>query len=186
MKRVMILDQLGPLMSEFRLYISNRIVSHIPSRRFRGAWLNRVMGFSISTTSAIHMGCKFYCKGNLIIGEHSVVNDGCRLDSRGGLTIGSNVCIASEAVILTASHDPRSPSFEGTNRPVCVKDYVWVGLRALILPGVTLGKGCVVAAGAVVTKSVAPGDTVAGVPARVIDSGRSCLQYELNYRRLFH
>jgi maltose O-acetyltransferase len=94
--------------------------------------------------------------------------------------------ISSEAVLLTATHNPRSPHFEGVKQSVLIHDFAWVGLRALILPGVTLGRGSIVAAGAVVTKSVRPGDTVAGVPARVIASGRHEFQYETNYRRLFH
>lgn len=120
------------------------------------------------------------------MGQNSVINENCRIDTRGGVLIGKNVVISSEAVILTATHDPRSPQFEGVRKTVFVHDYAWIGLRALILPGVTLGEGSVVAAGAVVTKSVQPGDTVAGVPARVISSGRSEFNYQTNYRRLFH
>jgi len=178
--------QLRPIVSEFTLYAWNRIFTFFPSHHLRRAWLSRVMGFAVHSSSAILMGCTFDAKRGLSIGQNSVINENCRIDTRGGVVIGKNVVISSEAVILTATHDPRSPQFEGLKRSVHIHDFVWVGLRALILPGVTLGKGSIVAAGAVVTKSVRPGDTVAGVPARVIASGRTDLQYETKYRRLFH
>jgi len=178
--------RLGPIVSEFTLYVWNRIITFFPSHHFRRAWLTGVMGFSIHPSSAIFMGCTFDSKSGLTIGLNSVINENCRIDTRGGITIGQNVVISSEAVVLTATHDPRSPYFEGVKRSVHIHDFVWIGLRSLILPGVTLGKGSVVAAGAVVTKSVRPGDTVAGIPARVIASGRIDLNYETNYQRLFH
>jgi acetyltransferase-like isoleucine patch superfamily enzyme len=176
----------GPFASELTLYVWNRIVTFFPSRRLRYIWLTRVMGFSIHSSTAVLMGCTFDAKRGLSIGQNSVINENCRIDTRGGIVIENNVVISSEAVILTATHDPRSPRFEGMRKPVHIQDYAWIGLRALILPGVTLGKGSIVAAGAVVTKSVRPGDTVAGVPARVISSGRSDFDYDTKYRRLFH
>jgi acetyltransferase-like isoleucine patch superfamily enzyme len=182
----MSIPQLGPIVSEFTLYAWNRIITFFPSHHLRRVWLAKVMGFSIHPSSAIFMGCTFDAKRGLSIGQNSVINENCRIDTRGGIAIGKNVVISSEAVVLTATHDPRSPLFEGVKQSVHIHDFVWVGLRALILPGVTLGKGSIVAAGAVVTKSVQPGDTVAGVPARVIASGRYDLQYETSYRRLFH
>jgi acetyltransferase-like isoleucine patch superfamily enzyme len=178
--------RIGPTVSEFTLYAWNRILTFFPSHHLRRAWLTRVMGFSIHPSSAILMGCTFDAKRGLTIGRNSVINENCRIDTRGGIAIGKNVVISSEAVILTATHDPKSPQFEGVMQSVLIHDFAWVGLRALILPGVILGKGSIVAAGAVVTKSVRPGDTVAGVPARVIASGRSDLHYETTYKRLFH
>lgn len=182
----MIMLQLGPTVSEFILYSWNRIITFFPSHRLRRAWLSRVMSFSIHPSSSILMGCTFDAKKGFAIGQNSVINENCRIDTRGCIVIGKNVVISKEAVVLTASHDPKSLQFEGFKRSVHIHDFVWIGFRALILPGVTLGKGSVVAAGAVVTKSVRPGDTVAGVPARVIASGRTDLKYEISYQRLFH
>ena len=178
--------QPGLIVSEFTLCAWNRIITFFPSHHLRRSWLAKVKGFSIHPLSAIFMGCTFDAKRGLTIGLNSVINENCRIDTRGGVTIGKNVVISSEAVVLTATHDPRSPYFEGVKRSVHIHDFVWIGLRSLILPGVTLGKGSVVAAGAVVTKSVRPGDTVAGIPARVIASGRIDLNYETSYQRLFH
>jgi maltose O-acetyltransferase len=68
---------------------------------------------------------------------------------------------------------------------VRIEDYVFVGTRALILPGVTIGRGAFVGAGTVVTKDVAPFAIVAGCPAKQIGSRPANLQYEIRYDRLF-
>lgn len=119
------------------------------------------------------------------MGKNSVINYKCRLDNRSGITIGNSVSISSEVCILTADHDLQSFDFKGRNRPVIIEDYVFIGTRAIILPGVTLGKGSAVAAGAIVTKTVPPFTIVAGVPAKPIGSRPTDLHYQIKYRRLF-
>ncbi len=79
----------------------------------------------------------------------------------------------------------QSQNFSGRVRPVVIEDYVFIGTRAMILPGVTLGKGSAVGAGAVVTKSVPPFTVVAGVPAKPISDRRTDLDYNCIYLRLF-
>jgi maltose O-acetyltransferase len=78
------------------------------------------------------------------------------------------VSISPDVTILTAQHLHDDATFALTSRPVVVEDHVWIGTRATILPGVTVGRGAVVATGSVVTKDVAPLDIVGGVPARPI------------------
>jgi acetyltransferase-like isoleucine patch superfamily enzyme len=168
------------------LYLTNRFVSRLPSHGLRQWYYRRVMGYVIGPGSFIFMDAWFDGKRSFRMGRNSVVNQKCRLDNRGGITIGDSVSISSEVCILTADHDVNSPDFAGRERPVVIEDYVFVGTRALILPGVTLGRGAVVAAGAVVTRSVAPYDVVAGVPAKVIASRRTDLEYGCSYGRLFH
>ncbi len=170
---------------EALLYVCNRIVSRIPSHRLRLFFYRRVMHFEIGHHTYIFMDAWFDTRGGLKMGNHSVVNQKCRLDTRGGIEIGENVSISAEVCILTADHDPASPAFAGRNRPVHVRDYAFIGTRAMILQGVTIGKGAVVAAGAVVTKDVAPFEIVAGCPARKIGLRNSELLYETDYGRLF-
>ena len=91
------------------------------------------------------------------------------------LTIGNDVRIATQVWMGTGNHvfrDADKPIVEqgAEQHPITVEDDVWIGTHAVILPGVTLGRGAVVAAGAVVTKSVPPFSIVAGVPARVVKS----------------
>jgi acetyltransferase-like isoleucine patch superfamily enzyme len=89
-------------------------------------------------------------------------------------------------MVLTAYHDPDSDDFAGIEKPVVIEDYVWVATRAMILPGVRIGRGAVVGAGSVVTKDVAAGTIVAGNPAKVIRERKGHQVYQLAYRRLFH
>jgi acetyltransferase-like isoleucine patch superfamily enzyme len=172
-------------LSELRIYICNEWIATIPSHSVRNFYYRRVMKFKFEQSCAIHMHGVFDCAENLVIGENSVINAKCRLDNRGGIFIGQNVSISQEVLILTADHDVSASDFAGRSFPVTIEDYVWIGTRAVILPGVTIGKGALIAAGAVVTKDVIPYAIVAGVPAKVIKMRRTDLNYETKYRRLF-
>ncbi len=112
-----------------------------------------------------------------------MINRDVLLDGRKGLRIGNNVSISEGAVILTLEHDPNSPDFANRGATVQIEDYVFVGARAIILPAVTVCRGAVVAAGAVVTHDVAPYTIVGGVPARPISERSRDLHYQLDYRK---
>lgn len=86
---------------------------------------------------------------------------------------------------MTAEHDIDDPYFVGTEAPVHIGDYAWISSRATILPGVRIGNGAVVAAGAVVTKDVPDYTVVGGVPAKLIGVRNNQLKYEIDYFRLF-
>jgi acetyltransferase-like isoleucine patch superfamily enzyme len=171
--------------SELILYANNVFANHVPSHFVRRVWYRRVMGFDVAPSSAILMGVTFDARHGFSIGENSVVNEDARMDTRGGIVLGRNVSISSRATILTASHDPESASFAGYERGVVIGDYAWIGLNAVIMPGVTIGEGAVVAAGAVVTNPVEPYAIVAGVPARPIGRRSNGLHYNTRYQRLF-
>jgi acetyltransferase-like isoleucine patch superfamily enzyme len=156
-------------------YLTNHVVSGLPSFAARRWWYRRVLGVRIGRGAGIHLGCHlwFYGPGQVrrdgfTLGRHSRVNRDCRLDVRGSLAIGENVSISPEVTVLTASHGVNDPLFGVEVRPVVIEDHVWIGTRAMIMPGVTLGRGSVVAAGAVVTRSVPPLTVVAGVPAKPV------------------
>jgi len=123
---------------------------------------------------------------HISIGCHTSVNKHVLLDGRGGsLVIGNNVDIAQDAQIWTLQHDYNSPMYSAVGKPVRIDDYAWIGSRSIILPGVTVGQGAVVAAGAVVTHDVAPYTVVGGVPAKVIGLRSKELHYKLGVRRWF-
>lgn len=109
--------------------------------------------------------------GRLHIGEGSLIAPGVTFGLDGEITIGRNVSISPNATLYTATHalgfgsQRMSPAV--TPKPIVVGDGVWIGMHSLILPGVTLGQGCVVSAGAVVTQDVPPNTLVAGNPATV-------------------
>lgn len=114
------------------------------------------------------------------IGSFTRINKKVLLDGRGAsLVIGNNVDIAQEVNIWTLQHDYNDPYYRAVGKSVIIEDYVWIASRATILPGVTIGRGAVVASCAVVTKDVPPLSVVAGVPARVIGKRNDCMKYQL-------
>jgi acetyltransferase-like isoleucine patch superfamily enzyme len=110
---------------------------------------------------------------NISIGSTVFLNRGTTVTARAPVSIGSNVLIGPGVVIDSGDHvfqDPGKPiNSQGYFRaPIIVESDIWIGAHAVILRGVTLGQGCVVAAGAVVTKTVPPFTIVGGVPAKEI------------------
>jgi acetyltransferase-like isoleucine patch superfamily enzyme len=94
------------------------------------------------------------------------VGEFTHIRASGGVTIGNRVLIASHVVITSRAHPLELPRFGVTrDAPVVIEDDVWIGAGAIVLPGVTIGRGSIVGAGAVVTHDVAPGTIVTGVPA---------------------
>jgi maltose O-acetyltransferase len=180
----------GPKLLVIRVlnYLTNEVVAKIPSFTLRHAWYTKVLGVRLAPGAGIHLGLYlwFYGPGQLrrtgvSFGRNARVNRRCTLDVRGGLTVGANASISPEVVILTASHRVNDPEFPVETRPVVIEDNVWIGTRAVILPGVTLGRGCVVSAGAVVTRDVPPLAMVGGVPARQIGTrDEAATHYDLD------
>jgi acetyltransferase-like isoleucine patch superfamily enzyme len=109
------------------------------------------------------------CGKNLTIGKRVFINSGCKFQDQGGISIGDDVLIGHNVVIATLNHS-FDPEHRGDlePRPVKIGNKVWIGANATILPGVTIGDGAIVAAGAVVTKDVASLTVVGGVPAKLI------------------
>jgi maltose O-acetyltransferase len=143
------------------------------------------MQLRVAPGSFIFMDAWLDTRGFFEMGRDSVINQKCRLDNRGGINIGNSVSISAEVCILTADHDLQSSEFSGRTSPVVIGDHVFIGTRAMILPGVTIGRGAAVAAGAVVTRDVEPFAIVAGVPARPIGRRPEDLRYRSSYARLF-
>lgn len=167
------------------LYVCNRVVAYFPSAAVRQYFYRHAMLLDLSPGVRILSGLWLDCRGQCSIGRNTIINQNCWIDNRGGIRIGANVSISPHVHIITADHDLSSPDFGGSERPVSIEDRVFIGSRATILPGVTLGEGCGVGAGSVVTKSVEPGTIVAGVPARAVGRRPRNLRYELSYQRRF-
>lgn len=169
-------------------YVTNYVVAGIPSFKLRRWWLEHVVGIDWGDGGALHLHCFVWMytprrvrQNNVRFGRNVYINRGCTLDIRGTLTIGDNVSISPDVTVLTATHGLNDPAFGLEHYAVTIEDHVWIGTRALILPGVTLGRGSVVAAGAVVTRDVPPLEVVGGVPARRIsDRDATATQYQLD------
>jgi maltose O-acetyltransferase len=109
----------------------------------------------------------------LRVGARSSINRGCTINAGGGVTIGKDVLIGPGVVIYSQNHRYRNPSALISSQgyaleSVTIGDDVWIAARAVVLPGVEIGSGAVVAAGAVVTRAVPALGIVAGVPAKLI------------------
>lgn len=157
----------------------------VPSHLFR-LFFFRLAGMKIGKGSRIHIGARFFYPANIKIGEGSIIGDNIFLDGRDKLIIGNHVDIASSVMIYNSEHEINSEDFHAISAPVEIEDYVFIGPRAIILPGVKIGKGAVVAAGAVVTKDVPEYMVVGGVPAEVIGERKiKELHYRLGRARLF-
>jgi maltose O-acetyltransferase len=169
---------------DFELMIL-RWVGHVPSHSFRKA-IYRLAGLRIGKGSTIHMWASFFQPKNIEIGQDTIIGNHAFLDGRAKLTIGHHVDIASSVMIYNSEHDLERKDFSAREEPVEIGDYVFIGPRAIILPGVKIGKGAVVAAGAVVTKDVADFTIVGGVPAKKIGERKNRnLRYRLGRARLF-
>ncbi len=143
--------------------------------------------------STINMIARNYYPRHIQIGRDTLIGEKATLDGRrqlpnsnGGLVIGSHVDIASDVMIWTSEHDLHHPHMRPIEEKVIIEDYVFIGPRAIILPGVTVGRGAAIAAGAVVTKDVAPKTIAGGVPAEPIGVRKiEKFNYQLGRPRLF-
>ena len=161
------------------------IVGNIPIWFVRKATY-QFFGVKIGTGSNIHLWARFYNHKNIEIGTDTHIGDNVFLDGRNKIKIGDHVDIASQVLIYNEEHNVSSDGFEATNEPVEIEDYVFIGPRAILLPGVRIGKGAVVAAGAVVTKDVIEFTIVGGVPAvKIGESKNKNVSYVLGRARLF-
>jgi len=162
-----------------------RWVGYIPLHTIR-LLAYRLAGVKIGCGSRIHIGANFFNPRGVIIGDDTIIGDHCFLDGRAPLKIGSHTAIASQVLIYNSEHNVHSPNFEATEEPVTIGGYVFIGARAIILPGIKIGRGAVIAAGAVVTKDVPPMIMVGGVPAKKIGERKvKKLNYRLGRARLF-
>jgi len=177
-------NRLFNIFLEFEVFLLH-LVGLVPCHHFR-RFFYRVAGIKIGKGSTIHMGARFYDPRNISIGEDSIIGEGVVLDGRDKLIIGDHVDIASEVMIYNSEHDVNDPNFLAKNAPVTIEDYVFIGPRAIILPGVRIGKGAVVAAGAIVTKDAPPFSIVGGIPAKIIGERKNkSLSYKLGRARWF-
>lgn len=165
-------------------FIVNDILPHIPSWTLRRFFFKSI-GINIGKGS-------FVMKKNYImtprlfhLGKYSHINRNCLIDARGGIEIGNSVSISHNVNLVTGGHNVNSHNFSAKYLPIRIEDYVWIGIGSTILQGITIGKGAVVCAGAVVTKDIPPFTIVAGVPAKPIGFRNKDLKYECKGNVLF-
>ncbi len=154
--------------------VYEQVVARLPYAEGARArrWFLRSNG-RLAPDSYVFENVRIIAPWNLCLGREASVSPGAILDCRGGLEIGAYSMVGIEAVVLTSSHGHARLDVPMRHQglefqPVRVGEDVWIGARAVILPGVSIGRGAIVAAGAVVTRSVESYAVVGGVPAHVI------------------
>ena len=170
-------------------YVTNEVVGHLTLSAIRHAWYRGVLGIGLGPGAVVlmHVTISFFGlpaagrERGIVIGRRTVIGRECWLDARGGLRIGDDVSMNRGVWLIAGDHDPNDPQFGTRFAPIVVGDRAFFGSRAMVLKGVTIGEGAVVAAGAVVTRDVAPYAIVAGNPARVVGERARDLRYQLRY-----
>jgi acetyltransferase-like isoleucine patch superfamily enzyme len=160
------------------------LVGYIPSHQIRRI-LYRWEGIIIGSQSTIHWRCRFFHPKGITIGANKIIGKDSVFVGRRGITIGNCVITGSEIAIYTLQHNVDDPYFSVEGGPVIIEDYVYLGTRAIILPGVNLGYGAVVMAGAVVTHDVPAYHIVGGVPARFVRKRNRDLRYKPIFEKPF-
>lgn len=154
-------------------------VGLIPSHHVR-RFVYRALGAEIGKNVVFHFKTEIRGIHRLKVGAGTIIGDNALMLAQYGLTVGENVNISSNVSIYCGSHNHQDPFFRAPaldSSPVVIGDRVYIGARAMILNGVTIGVGTVLCAGCVVTKDVEPYAVVAGIPARKIGERPRDLRY---------
>lgn len=149
-----------------------RIVLFVPfpGPIFR-CWRNlvlKIFGARIGVHCVFSSSSKIWAPWNLSVGHYVAFGDRVDCYNVAPVTIGSMVTISQDAYLCTASHDISSKIKPLTVKPIVISDYAWICAKTIIMPGINIGEGAVVAAGSVVVKNVADWDVVGGNPSKFI------------------
>lgn len=145
----------------------NVVINKIPSRHIR-KWFYKILGAKIGNKTVICRRVDVLFPKGLNISNNVAIGWFVDLDARGGINIGHDTNISSHTKFITGSHNIDDPKFKASFLPINIGHHCWIGTGAIILQGVTIGDGAVVAAGAVVTKDIPPNEVWGGIPAKFI------------------
>lgn len=167
--------------------IINYFVAYIPCWTIRKL-LYQCFGMVIGHGSRIAMRCVVMgqkgCHG-IVIGENNVINEYCLLDGRSGLVLGNNNSISMYSKIYSGTHRLNSNSFEYIGRKTVVKNNIWIGTSAIILPGSTIEDFSVISANSLFNGNTKKNGVYMGVPAKYYKKRENFDYYSLNYRSYF-
>ena len=167
-------------MRKIRWIILTLIIPFFPSYKARN-WMLRKMGVKMSKNVRFYDGFSIRNPKGLVIEDGVNIGPRVLLDARKGLTIGKSAVIAYDSIIWTLNHDYNDINFCGKGAPVEIGSYAWICSRAIVLPGIKIGEGAIVASGAIVSHDVPDYAVVAGIPAKVIKY-RDRKDYDYGYR----
>jgi putative colanic acid biosynthesis acetyltransferase WcaF len=148
--------------------------THFPWPSNLKCMLLRAFGATIGSGVVIREDVYIHVPWNLVLADSVWIGHGCVLLNFERISIGPNSALAHQVYLAAAGHDVSDPHMAYLHKPIVIEDSVWVATRATVIAGVTLGSGCVVQAGAVVTRDVDPWTVAGGVPAR--ETGKRMLR----------
>jgi len=143
------------------------VSSFLPGSGHR-RFLLRLFGAAIGQKVVLKPGIRVKFPWRLSIGDHSWIGEHAWIDNLAPVTIGNDCCVSQGAYLCTGSHDWTSSSFGLITRPITLEPGAWVAARAVVGPGVTVGRGAVLGLGSVATRDLKPWTVYAGVPATPI------------------
>ena len=183
-KRILLINKYRSIKSKLKpgweWWFTNSFLYNFPSKRFRNYML-RKMGMTFQGDARIYAGFHIRNPRGIVLGNGVSIGPKVLLDGRKGLTIEEGAVIGYGAIIWTLNHDYNDIHFCGKGAPVTIGRRAWICSNSIILPGITIGEGAVVASGAVVTHNVEPYTIVGGVPAKVIGK-RAEKEYDYLYQ----
>lgn len=171
MMRTLLNDYLAvPIVALLRTWVLNVVIGNLPISPLRHAYYRRVCGMHIGAHTHIWMGARFTGDKmhQITLGDHCSVPYNSFWVVGDRITVGDHVVFGHNVELYTSDHDPDDPAFARRDAPITIHDRAWIGSRVMIMKGVTIGEGAVVAAGSLVTEDVPPYAVVAGRPAQLI------------------
>ena len=161
------------------IWYSSNLISKIPSYQLRVFLYKNIFKMKIANKSSVYHGCEIINPWNISIDEGSIIGIENKIDGRGNIFIGKHVNMSHQVNIWTMQHSVNSPKFEGVIGSVSIGDYVWLGNRVTILPGVKIAKGCIISSGSIVSKDTEEYGIYAGIPAKRIAKRNKNLKYDI-------
>jgi acetyltransferase-like isoleucine patch superfamily enzyme len=165
----------------FLLWSYNHVVSYIPFHTCRIAYLRHIIGIPIGRGSFVHIGCKF--QYGVKIGNRCIIGRDCIL--WGEICIANDVSITAECYLFSSSHYVDDQEFTAYHKAVHICDRAWLGVRAVIPPGITVGEGAVLGANSLATHDLEPFGIYGGTPAKLIKYRNREIKYNLKYKTYF-
>lgn len=139
----------------------------LPSSRLRVSLL-RLFGAKVGQGVVVKPGVRVKFPWRLSLGDHCWLGEDCWIDNLADVVLDDNVCISQGAYLCTGNHDWSDPSFGLIVKPIVLRSGSWAGARSMLAPGVVLGEGAILAAGAVAYKNIPAWEIHSGNPAAFV------------------
>lgn len=166
------MDDLECTLTYWLLCLTNVLGWSKTANKIIRPFILKLFGFSLGKGTTIFPGLRIFSrKDSIRIGDQTFINQNCFFDAAESITIGSFCLVGFNVCLVTSSHTI-NPTLNILRpwiaKPITIEDYVWIGAGATILGGVNIGRGSIIAAGAVVKDNVPPNTIVGGIPAKII------------------